>query len=161
MTTDKIIKIHPSEKYYAKCPECNGTSWGLLLNGVGDGWDKLTGSECLKCGWISDWIRVDRVDKLPKKENITSWLDFFLSITLKQSHMAVKLLSKENVEKILSEKQLAVWQYIERVKKTSTGDIVDNTNIARPTVKQVLDTLLKLKKIERIGLGRSTRYRKI
>jgi len=95
-----------------------------------------------------------------KKENITSWLDFFLSITLRQSHMAVKLLSKENVEKILSEKQLIVWQYIERVKKTSTGRIVNNTNIARPTVKQALDALLKLKKIERIGLGRSTRYKK-
>jgi len=96
-----------------------------------------------------------------KKENINVWLDFFLSITLKQSHMAVKLLSKENIEKILSEKQLIVWQYIEKVKKTSTGGIVNDTNIARPTVKQALKTLLKLKKIERVGLGRSTRYRKI
>lgn len=96
-----------------------------------------------------------------KKENVAEWLDFFLNIVLKQSQMAVELLSKENIEKILSEKQLIVWQYIERVKETSTGDIVKNTNTARPTVKQSIEALLKLKKIERIGLGRSTRYRKI
>jgi Fic family protein len=96
-----------------------------------------------------------------KKENIADWLDFFLAMILKQSQMAVELLSKENIEKILSEKQLAVWQYIEKVKEAKTGDIIKNTNIARPTVKQALDVLLKLKKIERIGLGRGVRYKKI
>ncbi|PIZ76548.1 Fic family protein [Candidatus Peregrinibacteria bacterium CG_4_10_14_0_2_um_filter_38_24] len=94
-----------------------------------------------------------------KKENITDWLNFFLKVVLKQSLMAVELLSKENIEKILSEKQLIVWQYIEKVKESSTGDITKNTNIARPTIKQALEVLLRLKKIERIGLGRSARYR--
>ena len=94
------------------------------------------------------------------KEDITDWLEFFLDIVLQQSYMAVELLSKENIEKILSEKQLLVWQYIEKAKETSTGDIAENTKIARPTVKQTLDVLLRLKKIERIGLGRSTRYTK-
>ncbi len=94
-----------------------------------------------------------------EKENITDWLNFFLDIILKQSQMAVELLSKENIEKILSEKQLLIWQYIDKVKETSTGNITENTKIARPTVKQTLEVLLKLKKIERIGLGRSARYR--
>jgi len=96
-----------------------------------------------------------------EKENITDWLNFFLDMALKQSQMAVELLSKENIEKILSEKQLIIWQYIEKVKEVKTGDIIKNTKITRPTVKQALDALLKLKKIERIGLGRSARYRKI
>ena len=82
-----------------------------------------------------------------------------MKVVLKQSLMAVELLSKENIEKILSEKQLIVWQYIEKVKESSTGDITKNTNIARPTIKQALEVLLRLKKIERIGLGRSARYR--
>ncbi len=94
-----------------------------------------------------------------KNENIADWLDFFMDIILKQSQMAVELLSRENIGKILSEKQLTVWQYIEKAKETSTGDIAKNTKIARPTVKQTLEVLLKLKKIERVGLGRSTRYR--
>src|SRR3990167_4237151 len=96
-----------------------------------------------------------------KSENITDWLNFFLDMVLKQSQMAVELLSKENIEKILSEKQLAVWQYIKKEKEASTGDIAKNIKIARPTVKQALEVLLKLKKIERIGLGRSARYRKL
>jgi len=95
-----------------------------------------------------------------KKENIADWLNFFLDIIAKQSQMAVELLSKENIEKILSEKQLLVWQYLEKVNETNTGSIVENTKIARPTVKQALDVLLRLKKIERIGLGRGARYRK-
>ena len=94
-----------------------------------------------------------------KKENIIDWLNFFLELVLKQSQMAVELLSKENIEKILSEKQLIVLRYIEKVNETSTGDIVKNTEIARPTIKQALEVLLRLKKIERIGLGRSSRYR--
>src|SRR3989338_1115579 len=96
-----------------------------------------------------------------KKENTTDWLNFFLDIVLKQSRLAVELLSKENIEKILSEKQLVVWHYIEKTKKTSTGDIMKNTKIVRPTIKQSLDVLLRLKKIELIGLGRSARYRKL
>ncbi len=95
-----------------------------------------------------------------KKENISDWLSFFLDIILKQSQMAVELLSKENIEKILSEKQLIIWRYIEEIKETSTGDITKNTGIARPTVKQALEVLLKLKKIERVGLGRGARYKK-
>jgi Fic family protein len=96
-----------------------------------------------------------------KKEDITPWLDFFFTILLKQSQLAIELLSKENIEKLLSEKQLAVWKFFEQVEITGTGDVVVGTNIPRPTVKQALEVLLKLKKIERIGLGRGARYKKI
>lgn len=109
------------------------------------------------------YIALRRSQKIlgTKKENITDWLNFFLEIVLKQSRMAVELLSKENIEKILSEKQLTVWNYVQQVKETSTGDIMKNTKIARPTIKQALEVLLRLKKIERVGLGRSARYRKL
>lgn len=96
-----------------------------------------------------------------KKENIIDWLNFFLGIVLEQSKMGVELLSKENIEKILSEKQLIVWHYIETIKEAATGEITEKTKIARPTVKQTLEVLLRLKRIERIGLGRSARYRKL
>lgn len=96
-----------------------------------------------------------------KNENIAAWLDFFLAMILKQSHIAVELLSNENIEKLLSGKQLVVWEYIQGAKEASTGEIVKNANVGRPTVKQALDKLLRLKKIERLGLGRSTRYKKV
>ncbi len=95
-----------------------------------------------------------------KKSGIVPWLDFFFSVIFKQSKMAVELLSKENVEKLLSVKQLAVWNYLQSVEEASPGEIEKKTKIARPTVNQALDRLLRLKKIERLGLGRSTRYKK-
>lgn len=94
-------------------------------------------------------------------EDITPWLDFFLTIFLKQSQMAVELLSKENTEKLLSKKQLSIWQYLQEVEEATPGEIAKKARVARPTVNQALDKLLRLKKVERIGLGRSTRYRKL
>ncbi len=96
-----------------------------------------------------------------KKEDVTSWLDFFLDIVLEQSKQAVELLSKENIEKLLSPKQLAVWEYLNTVDEASPAEISKQAKVARPTINQAVDKLLRLKKIERIGLGRSTRYRKI
>ncbi|MBI5375405.1 MAG: Fic family protein [Candidatus Schekmanbacteria bacterium] len=94
-------------------------------------------------------------------EDITPWLHFFLDIILKQSEMAVALLSRENIEKLFSPKQLAVWNYLLSVEEATPREIANHTNIARPTINQVLTKLLQLKKIEQIGQGRSTRYRKI
>lgn len=94
-------------------------------------------------------------------ENIKPWLEFLFPILLKQAEFAIDLMSKENIEKLLSEKQLAVWNFVQELDVFSTGDVVKGTEIQRPTVKQSLEVLLKLKKIERIGLGRSARYKKV
>ncbi|MFH1362416.1 MAG: Fic family protein [bacterium] len=94
------------------------------------------------------------------RENILPWLAFFLSVFLEQSKMAVALLSAENIEKLLSPKQLAVWQYLQTVNEAAPREISRNAKVARPTINQALARLLSFKKIERIGQGRGTRYRK-
>lgn len=96
-----------------------------------------------------------------KTEDITAWLDFFLKILLAQSQMAINLITEENIDVLLSPKQLAVWQYLQEVKQASPNEIAKNAHVARPTVNQVLNKLLSLKKIERMGEGSSTCYRKI
>ena len=96
-----------------------------------------------------------------KKPNIVPWLDFFLSVLLQQSRTAIELLSGENIEKLLSPKQIAVWQYLQTVPEATPGKIAKQTKVTRPTVSQALDRLMRLKKIERIGMGRTTRYKKI
>lgn len=96
-----------------------------------------------------------------RKPDITPWLDFFLSIVHRQAAMAIELLSAENIEKILSPKQIAVWKYLQGTEEATPAQIAEHAKVARPTVNQVLDKLLRLKKIERIGQGRTTRYRKI
>jgi len=96
-----------------------------------------------------------------RKPDISSWLEFFLTVIFKQANLAIQLLSKENIDKLLSPKQIVIWKYLQEVDEASTGEISKKTKVAQPTVKQVLNKLLVLKKIERVGLGRTTRYRKI
>jgi Fic family protein len=94
------------------------------------------------------------------REDVTPWLEFFLNTCLAQARQAIDLLSRESVEKVLSPKQLTVWRHLETVAEATPGDITKVTGVARPTVSQALDVLLRLKKIERIGQGRTTRYKK-
>ncbi|MFH1611106.1 MAG: Fic family protein [Patescibacteria group bacterium] len=95
------------------------------------------------------------------KPDIEAWLMFFLSICKEQVQQAIELLSHENIERLLSPKQLAVWNYLSKVDEATPREIVEVTGVARPTVSQALEVLLRLKKIERLGQGRSTRYRKM
>jgi Fic family protein len=92
-------------------------------------------------------------------KNISFWIDFFLNVLLKQSKMAIELLSSEKLEKILTQKQLNVFNYLKEFKQALPSEISKKTKIALPTVRQSLKKLLNLKKIERIGRGRSTMYR--
>jgi len=95
------------------------------------------------------------------EEDIVPWLIFFLRMLLRQAEMAVGLLSDANFEKTLSPNQLAVWRYLQTVPEASPQAIADVAGVARPTVNQVVNKLLDLQKIERIGQGRATRYRVI
>jgi len=94
-------------------------------------------------------------------ENIIPWLTFFFKIVLEQSERAVNLLSHEEVHRLLSPQQNIIWGYIASQETVVTPlEISRATKIPRPTINQALDKLLRLKWIERIGLGRTTRYKK-
>lgn len=94
-------------------------------------------------------------------ENILPWLGFFLKVLLEQAKQALEILSKENIELLLSPKQFSVWKYLETVQETTPGEISKATKVTRPTVSQALDVLMRLKKARRIGQGRTTRYSRI
>ena len=96
-----------------------------------------------------------------ENETIIPWLDFFLTIFLKQSEMAIDLLSKENIERLLTPKQLAVWNYLQKIGSATPRGISEATEVAYPTVRQAIDKLMRLKGVERIGQGRSTSYKKL
>ncbi len=92
-------------------------------------------------------------------ETILPWLEFFLDVVHQQSLVALELLSDENIEKLLSPRQLQVWHYMLGAEEVTPKELSENLGIPRPTINQVLNRLLDLKKVERIGLGRGTRYR--
>jgi len=93
--------------------------------------------------------------------DISPWVEFFMSILLTQSQKAIQLLTQTNVETFLSPQQLVVWNYMEKVVQTSPREISRETGVPRPTINQVLNKLLELKMIERIGQGSTTQYRKV
>ena len=92
-------------------------------------------------------------------ENITPWLEFFLPIILAQAQEAIGLINNETIERLLSPKQLAIWQYLQEHKQATRRDIAAHTGIAEATINQTLKKLLSLKRIERIGEGAGTRYK--
>ena len=96
-----------------------------------------------------------------RSEDVFPWLTFFLEIFLAQSEMAIRLMESEDVERLLSPKQLEVWNYLQKVVEATPLDISRETRIVRPTVVQALNRLLSYRKIERMGRGRATRYRKL
>ena len=96
-----------------------------------------------------------------KDEDISAWMNFLLTVLHNQAKAAVNLLTEEDMAKILSPKQLVVWEFLQTVEEASPGDIAKKTKVVRATVNQVLTKLVSLKKIERIGAGRTTRYRKL
>src|SRR5665213_7066 len=96
-----------------------------------------------------------------REEDISTWMDFLLTVLLNQAKAAVSLLTGEDMAKILSPKQLAVWEFLQGVEEAAPGEIAKKTKVVRATVNQALEKLRRLKKIERIGMGRTTRYRKL
>lgn len=92
-------------------------------------------------------------------EDLAPWLSFFSHVLREQVKQALELISETEVAKLLSPQQQKVWEYILTVSDEFTPrDIEATCQIPRPTVSQVLEKLLKLKWIERRGLGRGTRY---
>lgn len=95
-----------------------------------------------------------------KNEDIAPWLLFFLSVVEKQSAEALNLLTQDNVEKFLSEKQLLVWQYALSQESFKRADAISATKLKSRTVEESIKKLVRMKKLEKIGEGKATRYRK-
>ncbi|RLC37613.1 Fic family protein [Candidatus Falkowbacteria bacterium] len=96
-----------------------------------------------------------------RQSNIAPWMIFFLTILLEQAKMAIEINDSERIELFLSEKQFKVWQYFQDHEFVASKDIRENLGIKEATVLQIFNKLLYMKKIERLGMGRGVRYRKI
>ncbi|MFZ1720810.1 MAG: Fic family protein [Candidatus Moraniibacteriota bacterium] len=97
-----------------------------------------------------------------KKEDITEWINFLLDALLEQVKRAKAIMDKDQPEKLLSEKQLAVYQlFQDDTLSVSEVSTLLRDSIPMATLKQALPRLVALRLIERIGAGRATRYRKL
>ncbi len=96
-----------------------------------------------------------------KLESISDWLQYFLEVLGEQALQATSLLERSGLELHLSPAQQKVWEVFVDNEAVSPKTIMSLTGVPRGTLAQAIEKLLQLKMIERIGLGRSTRYRKL
>ena len=95
-------------------------------------------------------------------EDITPWLQFFLNIIKSQSTQALKIIEGDNIEYLLSEKQLLLWSWIvERSTEFSRKDAVNALGFPERTIESIIKKLVMLKRLHRLGQGKATRYRLI
>lgn len=97
-----------------------------------------------------------------KREDVTPWVSYFLTALTEQAERARALMENEQPEKLLSEKQAAVYRLFEGQKELAVANIgaLLKNRMPQPTIKQALSRLTKLMLLERIGQGRGTRYRR-
>ena len=93
-----------------------------------------------------------------KSEEITSWLLFFLKIIQHQSRQALQLMEEDTIEHLLSEKQLALWQWAVQGTSFSRRDAVQALGFPERTVESIIKKLLGLKRLQRLGQGKATQY---
>lgn len=97
-----------------------------------------------------------------KKEDITPWLNFLLDALLEQVKGARAIMEEDQPEKLLSEKQMEIYQLFQTgTLSVSEINLLLKGSIPMATLKQALSRLVILKLLERVGMGRGSRYKKI
>jgi Fic family protein len=96
-----------------------------------------------------------------EEENIDAWLLFFLNAIKIQSQKALETIQEDKIEYLLSEKQLALWEWAATniASEFSRKSAIEALGYSPRTVEYIIRKLLDLGCIERIGEGKATRYR--
>ena len=96
-----------------------------------------------------------------EQEDIHPWLVYFLDIVRAQATNALALIEEDRIEHLLSEKQLALWQWAQARSEPefSRKDAAQALGFPLRTVEAIIKKLVELKRLVRIGEGRGTRYR--
>ena len=97
------------------------------------------------------------------REDITPWLLYFLGALRAQVERAKTVIDSAQSQKLLSQKQLQVFQLFDSEVTLGTAQIASllKKKTPLPTIKQVLSKLVSLGLLERFGQGRATRYKKV
>ncbi len=93
-------------------------------------------------------------------EDITPWVDYFLTTLTEQTKRARQIMDNDQPEKLLSEKQKDIFELFTEGTEMAVAEValLLKGTIVRETIKQALSRLVKLKLLERVGQGRGTRY---
>ncbi|MEZ5814849.1 MAG: Fic family protein [Alphaproteobacteria bacterium] len=109
------------------------------------------------------YLALNKTQRTWKSENedISPWLLYIFDVFLRQAREAQRILESDQFEYLLSEKQLAFWQWAQSLsrKEFSRGDAIDALGFPPRTIEQIMKKLVDMKKLDQLGQGRATRYR--
>ncbi len=92
------------------------------------------------------------------KENVTDWMQFFLScLSNIQSQLLMKL-NKSGIETQFSPKENLIYTIIQNRSNIKSSEISEKLAIPLPTVKRILSGLINKGLIEKQGWGRGVSY---
>lgn len=91
-------------------------------------------------------------------EDISAWIQFFLSCLLNIQAQLLTKLQKSGLETQLSPKEKSIYTIIQNRPNIQSGQIAEKLAIPAPTVKRILSELLNKGLIEKQGNGRSVSY---
>jgi Fic family protein len=95
------------------------------------------------------------------REDVYPWMAYFLGIMQAQAITALTIIQQDQIEHLLSENQLALWQWATARGEAafSRKDAIEALGFPPRTIEEIIKKLRELKKLERLGQGRATRYR--
>jgi Fic family protein len=96
-----------------------------------------------------------------KKEDVSDWLLYFLRIVQSQAQHALRILEGDSIDHLLSGKQLELWRWASGLAgaEFSRKDAIEALGLPPRTVESIIKKLLEMKKLQKAGAGRATRYR--
>ena len=91
-------------------------------------------------------------------EDITVWIQFFLSCLSNIQSQLITKLHKSGMETQLSPKEKSIYIIIQNRPNIQSGKIAEKLDIPAPTVKRILAELVNKELIEKQGNGRNVSY---
>lgn len=95
------------------------------------------------------------------KAAMARWLHFFIDVMVRQIEVLQGFLESAPTDSLLSPNQQRALALFESTDEISTKLVADELGIPSVSAKQILNRLLELKLVKRLGAGRTTRYQKV
>lgn len=106
-------------------------------------------------------LRTAQKDGHSPNAEMSRWIHFFVDVMIRQIDVFKIFLNATSRDSLLSQNQQQVLSFFNSQKEISTGSVMEKLKLSSSTAKQILNRLLELKMIQRVGSGRSTRYFKV
>lgn len=158
----EYLAIHPFQ-------DGNGRTSRLLTNlmllQLGYNFTKFVSHEAIiESNKVDYYLALNKTQSTWKndEEDVLPFIRFFLNVVNSQSTKALNLIEEDNIEYSLSDKQLALWDWINQIDGEFTRKkAVEALSFPERTVESIIKKLLDINRIERLGSGKATRYRLI